>query len=102
MEKPKWDKPYSVAAATYNHYLWVDLSLLFNCPEGVDSVATYVYTDHIACMFHWNYPNWDDYEKYGHDIELTDEILTQWLEWQWLATDYCQRYNMWQKKYGKN
>lgn len=106
-EKPAWNELYSVAAATWNNHVWVDLSLLFNCTEKVGRVATYLDNSGvISCMFHWDTEHFlcrhdsPEMDKYVHRINADNGLLEHWREWRRKATEYWERYNKWQKIYG--
>lgn len=49
-----------------NKYLWLDLSMLFNCDAGLDDVATCLQNGEIVCCFNWKFP--DDDKKYFERI----------------------------------
>lgn len=92
MLKPVWNELYSVAANTYNHFVWFDLSLIYNCPAGIVlrsylcGQQVYLIDDEIK----------QDNSECGVYI-IIDGMFEQWLEWQSKATEYQEKYNKWQK-----
>lgn len=99
--KPVWDKPYSVAAATWNHYLWVDLSALFDCPKGIDTAKTFLQNDNMIMLFENPERPDRDYDPPIHSHYMEEIVIrgmaTWWLKCQHEATQYCKQYNSWQK-----
>lgn len=100
--KPLWNRPYSVAAATWNHYLWVDPSALFNCSNGIDVAKTFLKGNDMVMLF--SNPNRHEdpevYKPYMPSV-IIKNMSDWWLKCQYESTEYCKRYNAWQKLYGK-
>ena len=96
--KPVWNKLYSVASPSWNHFLWVDPSLFFDCPEGLEKAKTYLNGDDMVMLWTDSNPN--------SGVYLQEVIICGMKEW-WLAaqieaTRHIEDYCIWQKKYGSN
>ena len=51
--EPKPQKYPLYGLCVTDRYLWLDLSLLYNCPPGIYEVASCIYDGCIQLLFNW-------------------------------------------------
>lgn len=77
--------PYSVASVSWNHFLWVDLSALFDCQFGIDDAKTYLRDGDMIMHFICNEEDIDSDNYYYPEI-IIKNMSEWWLQCQYEAT----------------